>query len=542
MISGTHRSTSVALSVIAIAAICALMLALPGQTVTTKYLNDLFIFLDGVHRIHLGQIPNRDFHTALGPLVYYVPALGYWLSGSFGGSMPIGMALLLMVIAASAAQIVSSRLRPAIALPLALCLLLVAAVPINLGENINALSFAMFYNRVGWAALGFLLVMYVQPVRHHRFQDSLDAACAAVLVILMLYIKISYGIVGIGFLIFQSLASRRSRWALLALGLVVISCLAIELVWKGTRSHIADLMLAGEVSGSLKSLDEMAQVLFRNLADFVLFGVFAGLALWRTRNLRDFLFFGFCAGSGYLLITQNYQDRGVMTLAAGAAVAAELVARTDSLAADKWRASATAGVQLLFLGFVLPGSLHNAAALGLHTGLAALNRGEAAPLPNFGEVKLAHLWNEEDHAVFSRYFASIKEGARSLSNLRRERDHVLVLDFVGPFSAGLGLPAPRGDSTWHHWGRTVNEDNFLPADILFRDVRVVMEPKWPVDSATAEGLKAIYGAFIEDRYELAQETAEWKVYVLRAPPAETVSRYRGFVPDDPDDKLLPSGG
>ena len=46
----------------------ALMLALPGRTVTSKYLNDLLIFLDGAHRIAVGQVPNVDFHSSLGPL------------------------------------------------------------------------------------------------------------------------------------------------------------------------------------------------------------------------------------------------------------------------------------------------------------------------------------------------------------------------------------------------------------------------------------------------------------------------------------------
>src|SRR5918994_6922835 len=78
------------------AAVLGLLLALPGQTVTTAYLNDLFIFLDGAHRIASGQVHNRDFHTALGPLVYYIPAAGLWLTGHLGGALPVGTALFLM--------------------------------------------------------------------------------------------------------------------------------------------------------------------------------------------------------------------------------------------------------------------------------------------------------------------------------------------------------------------------------------------------------------------------------------------------------------
>src|SRR5215218_7316973 len=74
----------VATVILATALIFALLLALPGRTVTTAYVNDLFIFLDGAHRVMSGQVPNRDFHTALGPLVYYLPAAGLLLSGHLG--------------------------------------------------------------------------------------------------------------------------------------------------------------------------------------------------------------------------------------------------------------------------------------------------------------------------------------------------------------------------------------------------------------------------------------------------------------------------
>jgi hypothetical protein len=113
------------------AAAFAMLLALPGQTITTAYVNDLFIFIDGAYRVASGQVPNRDFHTALGPLVYYVPALGYWLSGDLGGAMPVGMALLVAGFAPVTAHVLASRLRPAIALPFGILVLLIVAVPMN---------------------------------------------------------------------------------------------------------------------------------------------------------------------------------------------------------------------------------------------------------------------------------------------------------------------------------------------------------------------------------------------------------------------------
>ncbi|MBM1171739.1 hypothetical protein [Microvirga arabica] len=517
------RPASVAALIIAVAAICALLLAVPGQTVTTRYLNDLFIFLDGVHRVSEGQVPNRDFHTALGPLVYYVPALGYWISGHLGGAMPTGMALLVLMMALAAAHIVSSRLRPAIALPFSIFLILVAAVPINLGESIAGLSFGMFYNRVGWAALGFLLILYLRPLHHRPFQSVLDAVCAASLTLLMLYMKLSYGLVALGFLTLMLLDSQQRRWALAAFGMVLAGGLLIESFWDATEAHIDDLLLAGGVSGSFKSLDELVSVFLRNLSEYTVFALFAALALWRTRSVRDFLFYGFCAGSGYMLIMQNFQVWGIVTLPAGAAVAAELLARSLPQPDTRTASSLAAGTQLLLLAFILPSSVHHAATLGLHAALASTSQGQAVPLPRLDRVRLVQLWTEDNYPVFSRYLESLGDGARALSPLGTEADRVHVLDFVGPFSAGLGLAPPRGDSTWHHWGRTINEHHHLPPETLFQDVRVVMEPKWPIEFATAEGLRQIYADYLSNHYDLEKETKDWKVYVLRE-PAETVSR------------------
>ncbi len=540
MIVWTIRPASLAALMIAVAITCALLLALPEQTVTTRYLNDLFIFLDGVHRVSEGQVPNRDFHTALGPLVYYVPAVGYWISGHMGGAMPVGMALLVVAIGLAAAHIVGSRLRPAIALPLAVFLILVAAVPINLGESIAGLSFGMFYNRVGWAALGLLLIMYLRPVHLRSYQSVLDALCATFLTLLMLYMKLSYGLVALGFLILMLLDSQQRRWALMTCVMILAGGLLIEAFWGATEAHINDLLLAGGVSGSFKSLDELVSVFLRNLADYTFFIMFAALALWRTRSIRDFLFFGFCAGSGFMLIMQNFQISGIVTLPAGAAVAAELLARSAPAGDSRKTPALAAGAQLLLLAFVLPSSVHHATTLGLHAALASTNQGQAVPLPKFDRIRLVQLWTEDNYPVFSRYLESLGDGARALSALGPEARRVHVLDFVGPFSAGLGLAPPRGDSTWHHWGRTINEHHHLPPGTLFQDVRVVMEPKWPVEFSTAVGLRQIYAGYLSENYDLEEETKDWKVYVLRE-PSETVSRSPDAGPEEEEMSPL-SGG
>jgi hypothetical protein len=511
----TESQAAVAAAVLLLASVCALLLILPGETVVTKYVNDLFIFLDGAHRVASGQVPNRDFHAALGPLVYYVPAAGLLLSGSMGGAMTVGTALVLLAVAPAMAHILGTRMRPAVALPVAAFLLLILAVPINVGEGIAALSFGMFYNRIGWAALAALLIMYLRPYHAHRRQTALDTACAAFLVLLLLYTKITYGLVAVAFVGFMLLDRKQRVWAALALALVVGGALIVETFWQSSAAHFADLKLASQVSGMKGEVADLAYAFLGNLADYVLFVLIAGLALRRTRSFRDLLFFGFCAVAGFMIVRQNFQGWGILTLHAGAAVAVEMLLRSQGPLAPTRRQPVIAASPLLLLGLLLPTIVHCAMALGLHATLASTRSGQEFGLPKFDKLRLVNLLSPGDYEPSAKYLATLQDGGRALAELGGRPGKVFVLDFINPFSAGLGLPPARGDSSWQHWERNFDESHYVPPEQLFREVRIVMEPKWPAEEYTARGLLEVYGGYLEANFELAHETQYWKLYVGR---------------------------
>ena len=515
MIGEGERSLSSAGIILASAALFALLLWLPGETVTTAYLNDVFIFLDGAYRIVSGQVPSRDFHTALGPLSFYVPALGYWISGTMGGAMPTAMAATTVALALPMAHIFSSRLRPAVAIPFGIFVLLIVAVPTNLGEGIASLSFAMFYNRIGWAALATLLVMYLRPERISAGQNLLDALCAAGLTLAMVYIKATYGLVALAFLAFMLFDKHQRRWALMALGLTLACALVIELFWQGTRAHLDDLILTGKVSGS-RGMVDLALGFLRHLADYVILAILAVPAVWRTRSLRDFLFFGICAGPGLMIQNQNSQPWGIITIFAGAAVAAEILMRTSKQAQPEARFLTRSGAPLLLLAFLLPTSIHCFMALCVHTTAATMRVGEPFGLPRFDGLRLTTLWVPGDRSFMTAYLSSIQEGARLLSELPFKPERVSVLDFANPFSAGLGLPPPHGDNAWLHWGRNVNDAHFLPPEQLLGDVDVLMEPKWGINNLP---LSSLYGNYIREAFEPVRETDLWIVHRRREPKA-----------------------
>jgi hypothetical protein len=503
--------------IVALAILLAALLALPGQTVTTKYVNDLFIFLDGAYRVSLGQVPNVDFHSSLGPLAFYIPALGYVLGGSLAAAMPVGMALTTVGFGLLAAHVIGSRMRPTIGVPLAVFLLLVMVAPLNPGEGLGDISFAMFYNRIGWSGVGLLLVMFLPPLAPPtRRQTAMDALSAAVLVLVMVYLKASYGAVAAAFVVFMLFDRCQRRWAALALGTSIVAAALIELLWHGSLAYIADLQLAGEVSGNLPDIHRLLTIVLQNLADVAVFLMFAAMLMFSRLLIREALYVGFCASTGILLIEQNFQIVGILTLGAGAATIAEALARRT--AAKNGRASlGRAGSPLLLAILLLPVSAQNAGVLLMHSSLALTGSGEQMPLLHFQGIRLAGLWNEGLFNNFRRYNQSLADGVAALDRLDTPASHVLVLDFVGPFAAGMRLMPAKGDSPWYHWGRTIDDKHYPAAATLFADIDVVMEPKWPIEVWTAGGMRRVYAQAIERDFRLARESADWRIYVRTAP-------------------------
>jgi hypothetical protein len=308
---------------------------------------------------------------------------------------------------------------------------------------------------------------------------------------------------------------RQRRWAAGALALTVVGALLVEAFWRSTLAHVADLRLAGEVSG-IRPSEDLIEALLRHIPDFAIAAVVAVLALRATRSFRDALFFGFCAAAGLLVLVQNAQSWGILSLHAGAAVAAELALGAEAVRVGRLgRPSLGRGAPLLLAALVLPTIAHCTAALGLHAALATARAGESFGLPTFGEVRLVQLWSPGEHALAKAYLESLRDGARLLARLDPKPSRVSVLDFANGLSAGLGLPPARGDSAWLHWGRNVDERHFIAPEALFGDVGVLMVPKWGVNHAP---LFDLYGPYVVRAFRPVGESAGWTAYVRNEPP------------------------
>ncbi len=506
---------SIVVPAAALTAVCMAALLLPGRTALTAYLNDVFIFLDGAWRVAEGQSPSRDFHSALGPLNFALPGLALMLTGDFGLVMPGATAIMLAALLPAVVRILDSRLQPGIALPFAAFLILITAMPANLGESVGSLGFAMFYNRWGWVFLSLLLVLHLPP-KPGRAAPAQDAAAAAGLILAAVYTKATFGVASLAFLLLSVFDRQGRHWARPACAIVAASALVIELVWGGSLAHIRDLQETARVSGGI-SPDKAAGAVMRHMADAVFLGLFAVGLMRSGGKLRDFVFLAFCTAAGFWILLQNAQPWGIITLHAAAAVAAERLVRSEAVFPR--RAGFGRGAPLLLAAMLLPTILHAAGTLGLHATMARSDRFTPLPLPRFAHVGTVVLGRAGDPAFADLYLRSVGDGAALLASVEPLPQRVTVLDFSNPFSAGLGLAPPYGDHAWLHWNRNLDARHHPAPDALLGGADFVMEPKWGINP---EPLRAIYGARLKRDFATVRETEFWILHRRR--PASEAQR------------------
>ncbi|WP_410217220.1 hypothetical protein [Paracoccus sp. (in: a-proteobacteria)] len=501
-----------ALRILGMAIVAALLLALPGRTIATRSLEELFYIFDGVNRVLWGQVPGQDFVTSLGPLAYYLPAIGQWMGG-WGAALPLAIALVLLLFAPVMAHVLTSRLHPVLALLMGAFLILVLAAPMNLGEPMNSLSFGQFHNRIAWVALALLFVMVLPP--RLTCPISRDAAAAALLAFVAIYIRLTYGLLAVAFLIFMLTDARQRVWSALALLGLGLSVIAMELTWGGSTGYLQATSMAFGAGGVLRgSWGDIVDHILANFTDYVLLALIAGLSLWRKPNFRYALFFVLCAVGGFWLINHNEQRWGILTLHAAAVVAAERVLRQDDVSAPGLWANGS-GARLFFLAMVLPTLLHNAVALGLHVSAAVTGNGRPILAAQMENVRLADLWTGGDFGGGNAYLGTIDEGIAALARLEPKPESLAVLGVADPFSIAMNLPPAFGMMPAMRWLNTIGPAHHPIPDQILSHADVVVLRK----AASSVGpVGELYLPFLQQHYSPVSETEHWRVFRRTAAP------------------------
>ena len=534
---------------------CLLALAIavfvwPGGTYTAKVPHDIFGYFDAMHRLDMGQQPHVDFHTPIGWLAYGLPYLGYAVLGQFGGAIEFGSIAMLAILLPLAALVLRGRAPTSAGLLLLAALFAVVAVPWPLGESGLVSTQVPHYNRWGWALLTTLL-LFGLPVEEtgesgrRRFLAGAESAAIAALLSMLFFLKVTYFVVGIVFvLLFGVVLARFRRTAGFGLALSLLLILVIQWTAGSVDDYLRDLLRTTVVAtqSGRHHTPSFADVLLTTFSSLGLAGAACGIAgLVKRLSLQDCLLAIYILASCVALATQNSMAPNFPFALLSVFVA--MAARCPRGSNQRRLVMVCMWVFLLpaFARQLLATAAFLMAAHGYCPGCASgLPRMEGTWFgglggPNAFESGVPQMADPSDALVWSRrytinshmdlsnaeYMQTLKTGLALLHAAGHEDDTVAVADYVNPFSVLLDAASPKGVMLHLHLGRFIDRHLAKSKEFMFGDANSLMIPKFPVKVDTTALVVEAQAAHLVNAWEEVATNEHWRLLRRISAPRAT---------------------
>lgn len=503
------------------------------------------------HAVNQGLVPARDFWAPF-ILPLYIKAWAHQMAGDAAGYLVECLAQGGLVLGLYT-LLVMRRPVPWAMHAIAGWAALLALLPFNIESVVEAKTgfvvHAGVYNRLG-GSLIMLAVLWLEAERQQRGGLGRMAWLAVLMGVCML-VKVTAWQVVVASLWVHALV-HADKQALRTLMQATLLSLTTLTIW---------LALAGQLPGFLGALLDMARVrselmqarMYTSLdvlADqrLVLFLSVLVLALVATRGLL--LRRSWWPGVAWGLVTlclvtfymlSNFGDNGLAPMVAVVWVLLAAVERSAPLAVSA-RVEAMARMVLLsawglwlchwalylaFQGHRLHAMLWHASTVvsaqipvanhHLHEMVRTDAGTWASRLPvHVGGVSLRLM----EPAVHAGYASEVDEAAGYLrAHYTSRAVSVYVLDYPAlMFSLLEGYRVPHGVWPWMIFGHELSISHHPRADVLLRDVDVLMTSKCSLSSGNRKYLHRIYRAEIEARWQVKAELTCWVVHERKSAP------------------------
>ncbi len=481
-----------------------------GAVHTMLYGHDIFLALDAGWRVLNGQRPDVDFSPSLSPALGMLFAVALRLAHNSVNAVGYASALVGAAAGLLSYWLVRRRLPGMPAVLAAIVLTLIAVAPFPVGLPPNSLSQAMLYNRYGYALLGLVLLEAFQGSRDGRRADAAGGGfLTGVVIIALLFLKPSYCLVAVAFVICSSVLARHDArrylgilLGLLACGIAMMAYLRLDFaaVWK-------DLHLMSQARSAGLSMWTIRWSLINAVTDFLPLAVLAVLIKsWKTIAISMVVFTG-----GALLLATNGQLRGF-----------PLNAVLAILLIERGRAALKTDAVPILIGLIayLPFCFGSAGGLGY-----ALFQSRRIPphseVARFQPPHLAGLllYDMPDGTDADRrsngptYVTYVNDGVNLLNRASRMDETVFTLDVQNPFSYALLRRPAHGGSAALYFDHTFNDQHKPSAAWLFGSADIVMVPKHPSGAELdASALFRNYLGDVKSGFRLCEETEWWRLY------------------------------
>lgn len=515
--------------------------------------SDSFIFFDAAYRIQNGERPHVDFPTALGAATLYLPAAGAMLAGGYGGMVELASAPLALLFGLACAHAGMRRYPSGATAAFVVLVFLVTVPPVLLGLRpddshtfiddeaiilVENTSYAMFYNRWGWAAL-LAVFAYLAPRTAPEGESQVEAdrsrlietGVLAAMLAFLFYLKITYFMVGCAAaMIYAFMGAKPWRTLAIGAGGAIALILAVGIPSGLLAPYLRDLAFVASINvGKSNTL----MVIFRFNIVFMLLasaplGILAALGRF---TWKDGLIGGFLLLSSIYIIMQNAQLYDLITLAMLAGYGLARVWPSDNRIA---KLAAVGAFTLSLLPVIFDRSL---ASIDQLLGMRREEIRADAPWSNIPALKNVYFAEREDAfaklldaktpaQLLDAYHLSnrlrrkepvrqgesmnmILAGIADLRTVMKPNDSIAALDMDNPFPFMMNARSARGSYITLDGNRTFSMDVYPDPAVMFGDADHVMMPKVTTLQHIQQMAGKIYGKWLDAHYEERVETLYW---------------------------------
>jgi hypothetical protein len=529
------------------------MTIFPGSIYIRQYPQDIFGFLDGIHRTVSGQIAHRDFSSVLGIMVYALPALFVRFGVDPVLSLAYAQAVLLILNFVVLFHLLNTRISGLPGLLFGLWTALALAARMNLGEYPQYVTFAMNYDRYCTVFLSEIVLMsFIRPRNANGQKIIIEAVLISLLTLIIFYSKITFFMVAVAALLLLSLTSRTNATRMIvAMLLFLIVAVSLEVRYRFHRAYFADLVIAVQSSDSrLFDYKGVLWLTLRNLPELVLCVIVPFIILSRNWVLSslDGLTFLFVAGASVLLLSQNAQQEVLALPFLLLLIALDIIDRRTErgtrLVVSKGLIYAIT-IWMWFLysyplvvncTFSFAKSIWGGKPIGTENTLKRfvidwrnsdpqlthdIIRGGGSSFDLFDRTRVSATGIPGMFLSEAEYAISLEDGFKAARAGCGESARILTADLMNPFPAVLDLPV-GGGMIYLQPNRTFSIKSHLPPDKMFNSITCVMVPKMPIAYPARQLFLSVYDEYLKRSFEMRAETDYWIVYKLNRRSASKI--------------------
>ncbi|PTY04075.1 hypothetical protein DB346_04595 [Verrucomicrobia bacterium LW23] len=535
-------------------ALTVITLLLCAKTVMTGavpqqiHAHDCPLLYDGAWRVYNGFVPHVDFYSSLGPFTYLYLALGYWVFGVSVHALAYMNAVALAVLVLLTWTLLRGRMPDFWLFWACLLVGLCAMAPFPIRNPPSLLSYALFYNRQGYAMMMLLSLLLYAPMANISTRRLAASMCVAgVLLSAMLFCKVSFFVASVPMVAAFWYFERERPWERLAwgaAGFAVPSLLFLTYLRFDLAGMYGDLSMTAKAKTSYLSLHwhDFIATAIEQIAPNLLcvLVILFGWIFLATGNAA-----GDDAGQAAPAkpsVRPLLHEMSLLVLLAGCTMFAVFTCSIGGLALDYPLLASTALVlcarhspsdrvpSTLWPGMRKQWAYLAMVAVTAYASLPSIwTYGESVvrtpPVPpdnllRFNSPNVADILFYPDQWR-PLYVTMTNDAVNLIAKHRIQGKSMLAFEYTQFFAFATRSPSVGG-SPFVEANVTVSPEAYPPAERYIAGVDYIFFPKFPSTRATVNILYKAYAEYVWQRYRPLDESDYWTLWVRNdlAPPQD----------------------